>query len=371
MQSKNNKLIALFIPNMGGGGAERITVNLCKGLVALGYPVDIVLAKADGPFLSEIPENVRVVDLNKKKLRSSLPGLIHYLYTERPAVLLSALSDANVIAIIAKILSHITTRLIITVHNTMSIDYSESSSIKTTHILPLLLKVFYRHADCIIAVSNGVADDIARVANLSRSHIKVIYNPVITSNIFDMSTEHINHPWFDQGEIPIILSIGRLTHQKDYTTLIKAFAKLQNYIHARLIILGEGEDRLLLTELINEIGLNDKIDLPGYKSNPYSFISKSSVFALSSCWEGLPTVLIEALACGIPVVSTDCPSGPREILQDGKYGKLVPVGDVNALCNALYESITNPVSIDIAACCERFTLEHALAQYESCLFENK
>jgi len=206
--------------------------------------------------------------------------------------------------------------------------------------MPFLMRLFYPWADKVVAVSKGVADDLVRITRLPKDKIQVIYNPVVTSEFFIKAEEPLDHPWFKPGEPPVILGVGRLTEAKDFPTLIRAFTLVRKERPARLMILGEGEDRPKLDALVKELGLEKDVALPGFVENPYKYMKRAAVFVLSSKWEGLPTVLIEAMALGTPVVSTACPSGPSEILEGGKWGRLVPVGDVEALAKAIVEALS-------------------------------
>jgi len=230
------------------------------------------------------------------------------------------------------------------------------------NIEKILLTQLYPWADGIITVSRKVADDLAEYAGISPSKIHTIYNPVITPELLVMSGENSAHPWFQPGETPVILGVGRLTEQKDFKTLIMAFSILRQELEVRLVILGEGEKRLELETLSQTLGVAHDIDLPGYVENPYSYMHQAGVFVLSSSWEGLPTVLIEALACGCPVVSTDCPGGISEILSNGTYGEIVPVGDPQAMANAIGRAIKGgKINIE-AGWLEQFSLEKIVEQ---------
>ncbi|HEY8366975.1 MAG TPA: glycosyltransferase, partial [Bacteroidia bacterium] len=228
----------------------------------------------------------------------------------------------------------VSTRLVVREANTISVSSKNSLNFKA-RILPLLMKLLYPSADAVIAVSEGVAKDLTQIIGLPAEKVKVIYNPVITPEIFKKAEEPIKHPWFAPGELPVILGVGRLTKQKDFVTLIRAFDIVRKEYPSRLVILGEGEERPKLEALVKELGLEQYVYMPGFEENPFKYMKHAAVFVLSSRWEGLPNVLIQALALGTPVVSTDCPSGPREILSAGKYGTLVPVGDYDALAKAI------------------------------------
>lgn len=222
----------------------------------------------------------------------------------------------------------------------------------------------YSWADGIAPVSQGVADDLTQIAGHPLERMQIISNPVVTPELLEKANEPVNHSWFAAGEPPVILGVGRLNVQKDFPTLIRAFALIQQHLPARLMILGEGEERPQLEAMIDQLGLAKVATLPGFVSNPYAFMSKASVFVLSSAYEGLPTVLIEAMAVGTPVVSTDCPSGQRKFLEFGRYGRLVPVGDIKALAQAIIITLTSLTDIEALRQQGRsFSLEASVNSY--------
>jgi glycosyltransferase involved in cell wall biosynthesis len=363
MGREKKKHIALFLPSLRGGGAEKVMVNLALGFVEQGLKVDLVLAKAEGPYLSRVPEEVRVVDLGARRVLYSLPGLVRYLRRERPQAMLSALNYANIVAIWAKLLARVQTHLVVSERNTLSYSTQNASSVRVK-LLPLLIKIFYPYADAVVAVSHGVAEDLITMTGLPMEKVKVIYNPVITPELFVKAEEPLDHPWFRPGEPPVVLGVGRLTKQKDFPTLIRAFALVRKERPARLMILGEGEERPKLETLARELGIEEDFVLPGFVENPYKYMKRASAFVLSSRWEGLPTVLIEALALGVPVISTNCPSGPAEILEHGKWGCLVPVGEPHLLARAILEILQNDVRIPShKTAWERFSKENAVIAY--------
>ncbi len=333
--------IAFFLPSLNGGGAERVILNLLEGITERGIRVDLVLAAAKGAFLEQLPSGVRLVDLHSARVLRSVGPLASYLRRERPRVLVSSMNYANLVALWAARLARQGTPVVVTVHTTLSQSKPGAGRL-STRISPHLLRVFYPWAARVVAVSRGAADDLARSSGLRRDLLEVVYNPVITPAVLAGASQAPDHPWFGPGQPPVILGVGRLTRQKDFPTLIRAFAETRRRRPARLIILGEGEDRAALTALAGELGVADDIALPGFRENALAYMAGSALFVLSSAWEGLPTVLIEALAVGTRVVSTDCPSGPREILQDGRLGSLVPVGDPAALAAAMLEALEQP-----------------------------
>lgn len=361
----NHKKIALFITDLGGGGAERVMLTLSESFAREGFPVDFIVSTARGALRADVPRGVRLIDLKASRLIKSLFPLARYLATERPSYMLSALSSANCVAIWARALSRCHTSLVVSEHTTLSLAAPNEPNFRHRK-LPHLMRWSYPFADAVATVSNGVADDLARVIHYPRGRIQVIYNPSVTPAMLAKSREPLDHPWFKPGEPPVVLGVGRLVTQKDFATLIRAFAILRKRRSARLMILGEGEKRQELATLIDELGLSAEVALPGFVQNPYKFMRAARVFALSSRWEGFATVIVEALACGTNVVSTDCPSGPAEILKYGVLGRLVPVDDPHRLAAAIAESLDAPLHVSEQAM-QRFTPIHIAKQYLSAL----
>ena len=358
----NRGRLAFYLPSLTGGGAERIVVNLMEGLTDRGWPVDLVLSAAEGELMDRVPPAVRLVDLGARRVIRSLVPLTRYLRRERPRALVSSLSHANVVALWAERLARSGTPVIVTVHNTMSQSTRQSGGLGG-RLEPHLIRAFYPWAARIVAVSQGAADDLARTTGLPRERIEAVYNPVITPALLGLIRERPDHPWLAPGQPPVILGVGRLTRQKGFQVLLRAFAEVRRRSPARLIILGEGEERPALEALVGELGLTADVSLPGFRGNALAYMAGSAVFVLSSSWEGLPTVLIEALAAGARVVSTDCPSGPREILQGGRLGALVPVGDAGALASAVLEMLDPPAGPVPAEALAPFTRDAAVDHY--------
>lgn len=360
--SKVSPDVALFLGYLGGGGAERVMLNLASGFVQHGLKVDLVLGKAWGPHIEKVPPQIRVVDLKASGLLSTTIALVRYLRQEKPLAMLSALHYTNEIAVWAKRFAGVSTQVIVSEHNTFSQAIQHTSKTKR-YLLPFFVRHFYPWADGIVAVSQGAAKDLARNTGLPIENIQAIYNPVITPELLEQVKEPLDHPWFQQGQPPVILGVGKLETQKDFPTLIRAFARIRKMRSARLMILGWGPDRTKLEDLVKELDLEDDVSLFGYVNNPYPYMAKASVFVLSSAWEGLPTVLIEAMAVGTPVVSTDCPSGAAEILDNGKNGLLIPVGDSPALAEAILEVLDGKHKTIDSACLDRFTLAKSTQHY--------
>ncbi len=354
--------IAFFLPSLCFGGAERVAINLAEGFAGLGVPTDLVVVRGRGEFAGQIPPGVRLVDLRASRVILSLPALVAYLRRERPAALISFMTHAGIVALWARRLSGTSTQIICTQHTTPA-QAARNSSMIRNRLMPALLRAFYPWADEVVAVSHGVARGVSQAAGLPLSRIRVIYNPVITADVIARSRQAPDHPWLSPGQPPVILAVGRLAPAKDFPTLIRAFAEVRRRRAARLIILGEGEERPALTALASQLGVADDVALPGFRENALAYMAGSAVFVLSSAWEGLPTVLIEALAAGARVVSTDCPSGPREILQEGRFGALVPVGDAAALAAAILDALARPAETVPPAALRPFTRDAAVSNY--------
>jgi glycosyltransferase involved in cell wall biosynthesis len=341
----NDAPIALFTATMGGGGAERAVVRLATGLAERGYATDLVLARDDDDagYLAELSDRVRVIRLGTPHALLASGALIRYLRRERPQALLAALDYINVIALAATRLSRTGTRVVVCEHNTLSV-HSRNSSQRRERLVPALVRHTYPWADEIVAVSDGVADDLASTAALARERVTVINNPVIVPGMIEMACRPCEHPWLRQGHaVPVALAVGRLTPQKGFDILIRAFAEVRRCRDARLLILGEGPERGRLESVIADAGLAQDVQLAGWVENVYAYLSRADAFVLSSRWEGLPTVLIEALFCAVPIVATDCPSGSSQILDGGRFGRLVPVEDVAALAAALHDAYDGKV----------------------------
>jgi len=345
-------------------------VTLAGALHERGQRVDLVLGRAVGNFLDEIHPGVRVVDLGVRTILTALPALLRhpadglhmlpaflppappralgcipalarYLRAERPDAMLSALNYSNLAAVWARRLADVPTRLVVSERNTLSVRAAHSSE-RNLRALPAMIRRFYPWADAVTAVSDGVADDLARVSGIPRAQIVTTWNPVVSPALAEAAAQPLEHPWFRTGEPPVVLGVGKLRPQKDFATLIDAFAMLRGKRPARLVILGEGPEASRLRVRARRLDVSPDVAFEGFVANPFAYMARASVFALSSAWEGLPSVLIQAMACGCPVVSTDCPSGPSEILEGGALGPLVPVGAPDALAAAIGQLLDAP-----------------------------
>ncbi|BAU10111.1 glycosyl transferase, group 1 family [Leptolyngbya sp. NIES-3755] len=336
-------LISVFLPTLAGGGAERAMLYLAIGLAERGWRVDLVLAEVRGEYLALVPPDVRLIDLRAKfpLIVSKTIALRRYLEKEQPAILFSAL-DILSSAYWARSKT-VQTQIVMCVQTYLSEQFKNHQGQTFGKLRSRMVRWLYPKCNAIVAASIGTAEDVSGLTGIPLDRIQVIYNPVITQEVFQKSEVEIDHPWFKSGEPPVILGIGRLVSQKDFPTLITAFAKVRENRPARLMILGEGDDRASLEELIQKLGLESDVALPGFTDNPYAYLSKAALFVLSSRFEGFGNVVAEALACSAPVVSTDCPSGPAEILDRGKYGRLIPVADPSAMTTAILEMLDSPV----------------------------
>lgn len=309
------KQIALFLPRLGWGGITKNTIKLAKELKKNGYEVDIITPKIENPNWNQFHYGGRVIKLPSIGILMSLPSLIKYLKEKKPDVLISAHYYANIVAAWAKALAPVSVRLIITERAAPTSTLAPSQKLKDKFI-PYLMRRIYFRADEIIAVSLGTAEELSRLLSVPLNYIKIIYNPIYKDKIFKQAEEPVNHKWFGEGLPSVILGIGNLIYQKDFSNLIRTFALVRKKINARLVIIGEGKDRRRLEKLAYKLGISKDIEILNFVDNPYKYMARADIFVLSSRFEGMPNVLVEAVAVGIPSIATDCPSGPREVLPE-------------------------------------------------------
>lgn len=344
MKNKAKK-VAIFVSFSGHGGVERMVVNLCQGMTALGIQVDLLLVRTEGVYLEQLPASVHCRQLKASHTWGSIFELAAYLRREKPTALLAVKDRAGRAALIARYLSTVRTRVVMRIGTTVSAALDGCSPLrKAAWYLPM--RFFYPRLDGIIAVSRGVADDVLKITHIEHKKLHVVANPVITDGLKNMAAGKPEHDWFKNKKIPVIMGIGRFTRQKDFSTLIEAFGILRQDRPARLVLLGEGQERKKLAAMVTSLHLEDDVWMPGFITNPYVYLKHAQLFVLSSRWEGSPNVLTEAMALGIPVVSTDCPSGPREILQDGRLGPLLPMGEAKKMAAAMAAVLDNPPQPD-------------------------
>lgn len=386
--------LALFMPDLHGGGVARCILDLAEAFSKRGHRVDLVLCRTSGdhlPHLQRIAALVNVVELRPSVLFPAylmawaaadvpalslhaawsrrplitlpyLPALVRYLRQQRPAALLAAKTPANLAALWAARCRDIETRIVISERTHLPSELANRRGWR--YLLPVIRRN-YRRADVQTAISNGVAETLAQCSGVPRQKIVTIYNGVVDAESVKQKVgEEVDHPWFQPNSPPVILSAGRLVPQKDLPTLLRAFARVRATRQARLVILGEGELRPQLEALAQDLGIDTDFALPGFVQNPFAYMARAAVFALSSAWEGLGNVLIQALATGCPVVSTDCPSGPSEVLEGGAYGRLVPIGDDEALAQAISATLNDPPNpARLRERAECFSIEQSAEKY--------
>jgi glycosyltransferase involved in cell wall biosynthesis len=357
-----DKRIAIFVPTLQFGGAERVALNLASGFLQRGYSVDILVASDLGAFGDLIPAGARLLPLgNKGRILQALPHLVNYLRRESPWCVVPVMDHTNVVTVWARWLARTRTIVLATTHCLPSVEARHGSRVREK-LVPYAMRSFLRFADGIVAVSAGVADDLAQTAKIARERITVIHNPVLTPEFYRKLAEPVSHFWPGDEERPVIISVGRLVASKNFPALIRAFAEVRKDVPSLLLILGEGEQRPALERLIAELNLGHDVALPGYTPNPYAHLVRAKLFVLSSAYEAFGNVLVEALAAGTPVVATDCP-GPREILQNGRFGELVAVGDTEALARAMVKVLRVGGPIPPSDYLEQFQLESVVDAY--------
>jgi glycosyltransferase involved in cell wall biosynthesis len=329
--------LCVFRLNLSEGGAGKVTLSLLRHLdTHLIEPV-LVLRQHAGARVSEIPPLVRTRVLGTRRFTPTVLRLAKVLREERPDVLLSASSGGNLVASMAHLVADVSgCRFIIMRHSNRDWQDGLRPAPRRT-----LVRFLYGRADRIVAVSSGVADELVHILSLPPDKVTVIYNPVVDASVSALASEPIDHPWFASG-LPVILAVGSLVGYKDHTTLLHAFAAVRRRHDARLLILGEGELRASLERLAKQLGIERFVEFAGFVANPFPYMKRCTVYVLSSRIEGLPTALIEAMAAGAAVISTDCPHGPREIITHGADGLLVPVGDSAGLAEAMDRLLTDP-----------------------------
>lgn len=331
--------LSIVLPNLCGGGAERLHVNLANDWVVKGYEVEFILLRKEGELIPLLAPEIKVIGLNVYRFRNAILPLAGYLRKSSPQVVLVAMWPLTSAGVLAWLLSGRKGKLFLSEHENLSASYIAQGRVKLRY-LKYVIRFSYFFADGVIAVSQGVKNDLCQIGNLKDSLVRVIHNPAAIGIPSVVSTSPEQKELWGGDFDYHILSVGRLAPQKDHKNLIEAFSFFVKSHNAILVILGEGPLRSELEALIKKLKLEDNIFLHGFVLDPYPWFRSADLFVLSSRWEGFGNVLVEALECGVPVVSTDCPSGPAEILEYGRYGKLVPVQDPNALASSIALSLT-------------------------------
>jgi len=364
--------ILFVIPSLAGGGAERILILLLKYLDRSRFKPVLVVFNTENAYKQDLPSDVPVVCLKKKnrfdffRLVRSFSRIIR---KEKPSLIFSFLTYTNYLTILARNLVDLRIPLLLSEHNNLNWSLKNQ---KFKRIKKILIRNLYPKATGIICVSRGVKENFITNYKIPENKCFVIYNMVDIERIKKLVNEEINHPWFKEN-IPVIITCGRLTVQKNYPLLLRAMSLALKKVNTRLLILGKGEDRSKLERYVKELGISHNVEFLGFQSNPFKYMSRATIFVLSSLWEGFGNVIIEAMACSVPVISTRCPFGPEEIITNGVNGLLVPVGDANALTNAILrllknESLRRRLAKAGRKRAEDFRVEKIVAEYER-LFE--
>ncbi len=349
------KKITFLISSFRAGGGERVMVDLANGFAERGYAVDLVVLKPVGQYKEQVNPRVRVVSLDAGRMIFSLPKLVSYLRQTEPDVLLALDEYTHLLALGARALSGTQTKIILRLGNMLPELFKRYQGWKNRMILPFLVKTFYKKADGIIANSRGVADDVIAVTGIEKNKVAVVFNPKNLQSIQAHAQEEVPHPWLTHKALPVIIAVGRLREQKNFPLLLRAFARVVKEKPVRLIIVGGGREEVRLRVLVRELGLENSVSLVGYVDNPHAYMGKADLFVATSLWEGLPNAVIEALVCGMPVVASDCDSGPREILapdtdyhirlkegvEYARYGVLFAVNDEDALVEAMVKILSD------------------------------
>ncbi len=308
-----------------------MTINLASAVEQAGCRVDLVVVRKEGPYLRDVPSRIRLVSLDCSHLRHALWPLIRYLRRERPEAVMATMTSTNMLAVVACKLSGIGSRIVLRPAGPFGPRQRR-----------WWVRRVYRHADAFIAQSGSMADDLIGIVGLPPQKVTTIRNPAFRPEIITRAAEPVGHPWFSIREAPVVIGVGRLAPAKGFDVLLEAFAKVRVTHPCKLVILGEGEARDQLQAQADRLGLTSDVWMPGFVDNPFKYVVRSDVFVLCSKGDPCPNVLVEALAVGTPVVSTRCRGGGSEILQDGRWGALVPVGDSEAMAEAIRQNIESP-----------------------------
>ena len=333
--------IGFFLATSGHSGVDRAMKNLIPSIAKRGYQVELIKIKNHGPNLNVVEPNIKINNLATQHVYSSFFHLIKYLSKNPPEILLTDKDRVNRTAIIAKLITRAKTKLFVRCGTTVSINLA-SRGIIDRLIQKNSMRTLYRFANKVLVPAKSVAEDMANYTGLDLEHIKSVPSPVVSDDIFKKEFPIPNHPWYLKKSHPIILGVGELCKRKDFETLIKSFKIFMQHIECKLVILGKGKQKDYLQRLINKLVLKNHVDLPGFVNDPYSYMAHANVFVSSSLWEGSSFVLVEALAVGTPVVSTNCPGGHEEVLEKGRFGRLVPVKDPEKMAEAILETLKNP-----------------------------
>lgn len=365
MPNPRNADVVVYLRALYNGGTDQVMLNLIEEFLERGHSVAMVVDTDNpySPYRDRLPPELQYVVLGARGPLARIVKLRRYLKQGRPRSLLSAGFFPNIVAIIARRLSGVNARLVVTEHNTPTINRQRASPWQARRWFLPFARLFYPHADALVAVSNGTASDLADAIGVEPKRVRRIYNPIVSNALYHQSREAVDHPWFKDNDIPVVIALGRLEPEKNFALLIHAFVHVRREMACRLVIFGDGSEQIMLQGLIGALGLADCAQLQHFVPNPHAFTAKASLLVASSLCEGLSNVLVEAIALGTPVVSTDCPFGPTEVLNAGRYGKLVPVGDPERLAEAMLATLRQRPQPAPSSWLEQFTTRKSADHY--------
>ena len=358
--------LAFYTRSLHNGGVDRVVFNLAEEYHDRGMAVDIVvdIDNAHSPFRTLLPSGVEYVVLDARGPIARFTKLQRYLRLARPrAVMCTSFGFPNIYAVAVRRLSDVPFRLMLTEHCFPSVDVADPGPLTSRYWFFRIARFFYPHADAIVAVSQGTADDLADVIRIDPRTVQCIYNPIVSDALHRQAESPIDHRWFTQSSVPVVIAVGRLEPQKDFATLIRAFAQVVQTTPCRLLILGDGSERAMLSRLVASLNLDDLVEMPGFAPNPHAYVARAAVLVLSSRFESLANVVIEAMAVGTPVVATNCPSGPAEALGGGRFGTLVTVGDADELADAMLAVLKSRPARVPASWLEQFSTKWSADRY--------
>lgn len=370
---KQKPLISFLLPTLLIGGAEKTLVDLSNGLSASNWHIQLLVMTNKGPLVDDVSSDVEIINLDCSSYRKAALALVKYYNEYKPTTILTSLYATGLVAIVSQTIASHKPKIIIGGHNSLLAKSTRPDNWKDKFFLLPLCKILFPRAEGVIAVSRGVALEIQTLIKLPPERIHIIYNPVVTQKLLRKKKETVSHPWLvapSQRDFKTLISVGRLVEQKGFDILLEALFRAKESINCRLIIVGGGPLQEDLIYKANILKIKEFVDFVGWQENPYKYIARADLFVLSSRWEGLANVIIEALACGCPVVSTNCKYGPEEILEGGKYGTLAKVNNPCDIASKILEVFTEP-NYYLSGRKKRmahafnFTVEAAVEQYKN------
>jgi len=335
--------LSILTHDISGGTFTNLCTALVRGFQELGAECQLVVLDASDEELARYPD-IPIVTLNVKRTALSLGATVRYLRQYQPDVLFPMPWYFNIVAVLARFLAGVPTKVILGEHNIISLEAGvEHRNKPHLRFLPVLMRYIYPHSDGLIGVSRDTLTDLVETLNISANiPMRVVLNPINRDRVQKLAQEPIDHPWFQTHDRPVIVTAARLAKQKQLDGLLRAFAQVNQQTPSRLLILGEGPLRGELEQLCQDLGIEDAVWMPGYDTNPYRYMAAADIFVLASAWEGCPIALQEAMACGAAVVVTDAPGGMKDIIESGKHGLLVPAGKPDALAEGLLKILADP-----------------------------